>query len=115
MVRLVTAYTVTMRQRRLADTAGDLDRLGGVREPQAGDAGDLQGRISTRPETRIFTTSHFDGYPAVLVRLDRVAMPELEELLVEAWLTRAPRRLAAEYLDAARNHARPERCPLATL
>ena len=72
-------------------------------------------RISTRPETRIFTTSHFDGYPAVLVRLDRVAMPELEELLVEAWLTRAPRRLAAEYLDAARNHARPERCPLATL
>jgi hypothetical protein len=49
-----------------------------------------------------FTTPHFDGYPAVLIRLDRMPIAELEELLVEAWLTRAPKRLAAEYLDAAR-------------
>jgi hypothetical protein len=49
-----------------------------------------------------FTTPHFDGYPAVLVRLDRIALDELEELLVEAWLCRAPKRLAAEYLDTAR-------------
>jgi hypothetical protein len=49
-----------------------------------------------------FTTPHFDGYPAILVRLDRMAMPELEELLVEAWLSRAPKRLATEYLDASR-------------
>jgi hypothetical protein len=47
-----------------------------------------------------FTTPHFDGYPAILVRLDRIAVPELEELLVEAWLSRAPKRLATEYLDA---------------
>jgi hypothetical protein len=47
-----------------------------------------------------FTTPHFDGYPAILVRLDGVAMPELEELLVEAWLSRAPKRLATKYLDA---------------
>jgi hypothetical protein len=46
-----------------------------------------------------FTTPHFNGYPAILVRLDRIAVPELEELLVEAWLASAPRRLAAEYLD----------------
>ena len=46
-----------------------------------------------------FITPHFNGYPAILVRLDRIAVPELEELLVEAWLARAPRRLAAEYLD----------------
>ena len=45
------------------------------------------------------TTPHFNGYPAILVRLDRIAVPELEELLVEAWLARAPKRLAAEYLD----------------
>lgn len=44
-----------------------------------------------------FTTPHFDGYPAILVRLDRIAMAELEELLVEAWLARAPKRLAAAY------------------
>jgi hypothetical protein len=49
-----------------------------------------------------FTTPHFDGYPAILVRLDRMAMPELEKLLVEAWLRRAPKRLVTEYLDASR-------------
>ncbi len=46
-----------------------------------------------------FTTPHFDGYPAVLVRLERIASDELEELVVEAWLCRAPRRLAQQYLD----------------
>src|SRR5215210_6577992 len=38
-----------------------------------------------------FTTPHFDGYPAVLVRLDRIALEDLEELIVEAWLARAPK------------------------
>jgi len=36
---------------------------------------------------------------AVLVRLERTDPAELEELIVEAWLCRAPRRLASEYLD----------------
>jgi len=49
-----------------------------------------------------FTTPHVDGYPAILTRLDRIPVPELEELLVEAWLSRAPKRLATEYLDASR-------------
>jgi hypothetical protein len=47
-----------------------------------------------------FTTSHFEGYPAILVRLERIAAGELEELIIEAWLARAPKRLAREYLDA---------------
>jgi hypothetical protein len=46
-----------------------------------------------------FTTPHFDGYPSVLVRLDEIAVDELEELIVEAWLTRAPKRLAKQYKD----------------
>jgi hypothetical protein len=46
-----------------------------------------------------FTTPHFDGYPAVLVRLERIAPEELEELIIEAWLCRAPKRLAQKYLD----------------
>ena len=46
-----------------------------------------------------FTTPHFDGYPAVLVQLDNIAVDELEELVVEAWLDRAPKRLAKAYLD----------------
>jgi hypothetical protein len=45
-----------------------------------------------------FTTPHFDGYPAVLVRLAEIELDELEELIVEAWLTRAPKRLARSYL-----------------
>lgn len=46
-----------------------------------------------------FTTPHFDGYAAVLVRLEKIAVDELEEVIVEAWLTRAPKRLATAYLD----------------
>jgi hypothetical protein len=45
-----------------------------------------------------FTTSHFDSYPAILVRLDRIAAADLEELVTEAWLARAPKRLADAYL-----------------
>lgn len=46
-----------------------------------------------------FTTPHFEGYAAVLVRLDEIAVDELEEVIVEAWLARAPKRLAKEYVD----------------
>jgi hypothetical protein len=45
-----------------------------------------------------FTTPHFDGYAAILVRLDRIAPEDLEEVVTEAWLARAPRRLIEEYL-----------------
>lgn len=47
-----------------------------------------------------FTTPHFDGYPAVLARLESAALGELAELIVEAWLARAPARLAREYVEA---------------
>jgi hypothetical protein len=46
-----------------------------------------------------FTTPHFDGYPAVLVRLDRISLEELQETIVEAWLARAPKRLADKFLS----------------
>ncbi len=39
--------------------------------------------------TVYFTTPHFDGYPAILVRLDEIALDDLHELVVEAWLARA--------------------------
>jgi hypothetical protein len=48
-----------------------------------------------------FTTPHFDGYPAILVRLERISGEDLEEVVIEAWLVRAPRRLAAAYLEAS--------------
>jgi len=49
-----------------------------------------------------FTTPHFDGYPAVLVRLEEISVEDLEEVIVEAWLCRAPKRLAQAYLDEQR-------------
>jgi hypothetical protein len=54
--------------------------------------------IADDPEV-FFTTPHFDGYPAVLVRLERIGLDVLRELVVEAWLNRAPKRLAREYID----------------
>jgi hypothetical protein len=46
-----------------------------------------------------FTTPHFDGYPAILVRLDRIGLEDLDEVIVEAWLCRAPKRLVSSYLE----------------
>jgi hypothetical protein len=51
-----------------------------------------------------FTTPHFDGFSAVLVRLDRIAVADLEEVIVEAWLARAPKRVARDYVDAHLDH-----------
>jgi hypothetical protein len=48
-----------------------------------------------------FTTPHFDGHPSVLVALARIDAPALEALLVEAWLGRAPKRVASAYLEAS--------------
>jgi hypothetical protein len=50
--------------------------------------------------SRYFTTPHFDGYAIVLARLDVLGDEDLRELIVEAWLARAPARLADEYLSS---------------
>jgi hypothetical protein len=52
--------------------------------------------IADRPDV-YFTTPHFDGYAAVLVELEEIGLDELRELIVEAWLARAPKRLAVQY------------------
>jgi len=44
---------------------------------------------------KFFTTEHYNGFPAVLVRLPMIEVDELEELLLNAWRTRAPRALLA--------------------
>jgi hypothetical protein len=48
-----------------------------------------------------FTTPHFKGYAAVLVRipdLERLDEEELRDLVAEAWLTRAQKRVAKAWL-----------------
>ncbi|HWT94466.1 MAG TPA: MmcQ/YjbR family DNA-binding protein [Solirubrobacteraceae bacterium] len=56
------------------------------------------------PSSVFFTTPHFDGHPAILVRLDAINLAVLEEVVVEEWLNRALRRLveAWEALTKAR-------------
>ena len=61
------------------------------------DVGVKEALIADDPEV-FFTTPHFDGYPAVLIRLERIGVAELNEVIVEAWLARAPKRLADRYL-----------------
>jgi hypothetical protein len=45
-----------------------------------------------------FTTPHFDGYPAILVWLDRIDEQTLRETIIEAWLVRAPKKMVDAYL-----------------
>lgn len=65
------------------------------------DEGVKFGLIADEPAV-YFTTPHFDGYPAVLVKLDAISVRDLEELITEAWLTQAPRKLVQEFLADSR-------------
>lgn len=47
----------------------------------------------------LFTTPHFDGSPTVLIELGVAEADLVEELVVDAWLSRAPKREATAYLD----------------
>jgi hypothetical protein len=49
-----------------------------------------------------FTEPHYDGYKAVLVRLEAIDVGELAELLTDAWLCTAPPALVREWEDRLR-------------
>lgn len=57
--------------------------------------------LASDPEV-FFTTPHFDGYPAVLIRLPKIGAHALKGLFYDAWLDRAPKRLVAAHLGAAK-------------
>ena len=46
-----------------------------------------------------FTIPHFDGYPAVLLRLPAVRTGALREAITDGWLACAPPALASRFLD----------------
>jgi hypothetical protein len=85
---------------------GDIDALGDRVPPgqvyaaSTADEGIKLALVADNPAV-YFTTPHFDGYAAVLFELDAIAVAELTELISEAWLARAPRRLAAQYRPPA--------------
>lgn len=51
---------------------------------------------------KFVTDPHYNGYPAVLVRLAAIERDELEDLVVEAWRSKAPKELLREF-DAAQS------------
>ena len=87
------------RPLRKADLAalGDAAPNGPVLAAHVPDLGAKEALLAD-DATVYFTTPHFNGYPAILVRLEAISEADLTELLVEAWLARAPKRLAATYL-----------------
>jgi len=87
------------RPLRRADLEALGDRAPGEM-PLAARVADLGVRaalIADQPDV-FFTTPHFENYPAVLARLDRLSAQDLEELVVEAWLQRAPTKLVKDFL-----------------
>ncbi len=78
------------------------ERLGDVLMFRVADL-DVKELILSDDRGIYFTTPHFRGFPAVLVRipdLARLDLEELRELVAEAWLTRAQKRLAKAWLAA---------------
>ncbi len=60
-----------------------------------------------RSDPRVFfTIPHFDGYNAVLVQLDKIRARDVERIIVEAWIARAPERLVREYLASRKRPSR---------
>ncbi|BDZ38987.1 hypothetical protein GCM10025863_16010 [Microbacterium suwonense] len=53
--------------------------------------------LETYPEI-FFTTPHFDGFPAVLTRLESIDEQLLREMLTDAWLLRVPTTVAKTWL-----------------
>ena len=67
------------------------------------DGAEAKELVLADPRKLFFTTPHFNGYPAVLIRIPDLAKldaAELRETVVEAWLTKAQKRVAKAWLAA---------------
>jgi len=51
-------------------------------------------------EQKFFTEKHYNGFPAVLVRLKDIGRTELRALLLDAWKAQAPKKLVAQFPEA---------------
>ena len=47
-----------------------------------------------------YVTPHYNGYPGVIIQVSAIGKEELFERLEDAWLIQAPKKLAADYVDA---------------
>ncbi|NUP11291.1 MAG: MmcQ/YjbR family DNA-binding protein [Polyangiaceae bacterium] len=100
--RVKEKMLVWERPLRAADLAalGDAAPKGAILGAWVPNLDTKEALISSRPDV-YFTTPHFDGYPAVLIRLKVIKVRELRERIEEAWLDRAPKRVLQRYLETA--------------
>ena len=92
-----------MFARLRGEMADDLDALTGAPYGEVlmvgvGDLGEKEAVLASDPRA-YFTVPHYDGYPAVLVRLARCDPEELRELLLDAWLRAAPKRAQKAWVE----------------
>jgi hypothetical protein len=83
----------------------DLKRFGDETPPQGPvlavrveDLGEKEAVLAANPEV-FFTIAHFEGYPGILIQLDKVGDQALREAVLDAWLACAPSRLTDAYLE----------------
>jgi hypothetical protein len=83
----------------------DLKRFGDEVPPQGPiaavrveDLGEKEAVLAANPDA-FFTIPHFEGYPAILVQLDKVTAEALREAVLDGWLACAPPRLTQEHLE----------------
>ncbi|MGY1618780.1 MmcQ/YjbR family DNA-binding protein [Geodermatophilus sp. SYSU D00691] len=92
------AWERPLRRRDVEELAGAAPE-GPVLAASVPDEGAKFALVADEPAV-FFTTHHFDGYAAVLCRLDALPAATLTELVGEAWACRAPKRLLAEHREA---------------
>jgi hypothetical protein len=80
------------------EALGDRAPEGPVLGAMVADLGEKEALLSEAGGV-FFTTPHFNGFAAVLVHLERISVEHLRQVLVEAWMARAPKRLADEHQD----------------
>jgi hypothetical protein len=76
---------------------GDAAPTGEIIGVSTADVGEKLALIDENPRS-FFTTAHFDNFPAILIALDHVDPERLREVVTDAWLARAPKRLGADFL-----------------
>jgi hypothetical protein len=82
----------------------DIKRFGGATPPSgpvlAVKVADLDDKHAVLAEGHqgVFTIIHFDNFSAVLIQLDTVSIDVLRNLVVDGWMTCAPRQVVADYL-----------------
>lgn len=86
-----------------AEMADEYDDLTGapydeVLMLKVADLGEKEALLASDPRV-YFTVAHYDGYPAILIRLAQVSEEEVRELVMETWMRLAPKRALRSYVN----------------